>query len=110
MAVWEENCAREYAPWNGKTQARGMEFGTTPMPLGKEATFNQGQFLGAPCWCKVAAKGVRSAAYLAFLAPLPSGWKKVRDVRIDKEGVVLLGAGRRDRAIVRASGLEEFLS
>ena len=34
IALWEENRAREYAPWNGRTRVRGVEFGTSPMPLG----------------------------------------------------------------------------
>src|SRR5690242_12884945 len=34
IALWEENRARQYAPWNGVTQVRGVEFGNTPMPLG----------------------------------------------------------------------------
>lgn len=37
LAIWHENCAREYAPWNGKTQTLGLEFGTTPMSVGKKA-------------------------------------------------------------------------
>ena len=34
IALWEENRARGYAPWHGRTRARGVEFGTSPMPLG----------------------------------------------------------------------------
>ena len=37
IALWEENRAREYAPWNGRTRVRGVEFGTSPMPLGLDA-------------------------------------------------------------------------
>ena len=39
MAIWEENRSRQSTPWNGRTQARGMEFGTTPFPLGAKKTF-----------------------------------------------------------------------
>jgi len=41
----EENCARDYSPWNGATQARGMEFGTTPCPLANSDIFRMGKSL-----------------------------------------------------------------
>ena len=44
---WEENCARSDSPWNGKTQARGLEFSTSPLPLG----LARRNFKGTVIWC-----------------------------------------------------------
>ena len=48
MAIWEENCARQDAPWNGTTQARGMEFGTTPLPLTGNGGLADNRFSASP--------------------------------------------------------------
>ncbi len=37
VTLWEENRCRQEYPWNGHVQARGIEFGTTPLPLGARA-------------------------------------------------------------------------
>jgi hypothetical protein len=108
VAVWEENCVRRYAPWNGQTQARGMEFGTTPMPIGKQDTFLGGNLFDVPGWCRIPAGGMRTASYLAFLASVPKSWQTIHDVRVEKEAIVLHGPGRRDVVRVHASGVNEF--
>jgi len=75
VAVWEENCARNYAPWNGRTKARGMEFGTTPMPIGKEAIFLSGKLFDTACWTKLPAHANRTVCYVSFLAEVPKTWR-----------------------------------
>jgi len=95
IAVWEENCSRQGAPWNGKTQARGLEFGTTPMPLGKEASFRSGPLFDTPTYCRVPAKSKINAGYVAFLARVEQGWQEIRDVEIADQAIVIRGdAGR----------------
>ena len=37
MGIWEENRSRQLPPWNGRTLARGMEFGVSPIPETREA-------------------------------------------------------------------------
>ena len=37
LGIWEENHSRVNSPWNGRTLARGMEFGVSPMPETREA-------------------------------------------------------------------------
>ena len=32
LGIWEENHSRKSSPWNGRTLARGMEFGLSPFP------------------------------------------------------------------------------
>ncbi len=96
IAIWEENCARQGAPWNGKTQARGLEFGTTPMPLGKEESFLAGSLFETPTFCRVPANGELSTGYVGFLAAVGKGWNEIRDVQVGENAISILGdSGRR---------------
>jgi hypothetical protein len=89
IAVWEENRARKRSPWNGRTQARGLEFGTTPMPVGKREAFLTGPLFGVPTCCCVPAKGEIEANYLLFLARVPGTWREVSNVSVESRGIVL---------------------
>jgi hypothetical protein len=108
VAVWEENCARSTSPWNGTTQARGMEFGSTPMPVGKRESFFAGPLFDTPTFRCIPAKGTLRAGYLAFLAAAPGSWRRIRDVEIVRDAIVLKGPGPRDALRVRAGGLKEI--
>jgi len=108
VAVWEENCARDYAPWKGSTQARGMEFGTTAMPIGKEATFLAGKLFETPGWKRIPARGTQNVVYLAFLAEVPKSWRNIRDIRAVKNGLVLKGSGARDTLKIAARSISEM--
>jgi hypothetical protein len=69
IALWEENRARMNAPWHGKTQVRGVEFGNSPMPLGLEYARSHPELLDAPTY-RILAPGVRTvASYSLFAAP-----------------------------------------
>jgi hypothetical protein len=94
VAVWEENCCRSALPWSGRTQARGMEFGTTPMPVGREEMFERGKLFGKNGWTRIAGKGSRSATYLAFLARVPKSWRSIRDIRWHNNEIVVSGPER----------------
>jgi hypothetical protein len=91
IAIWEENRARQGKPWSGKTQARGLEFGTTPMPLGKERSFLAGSLFETPTFCRVAAKAELNVGYVAFLASVGTDWSEIRDVRIGEKSISILG-------------------
>jgi hypothetical protein len=108
VAVWEENCARGYAPWNGKTRVRGMEFGSTPMPIGKDATFLQGKLFDTSCWKRIPAKGTELAVYAAFLSEVPKSWRRVRDIRIAKNGLVITGGDSGEMVTIAARGISEL--
>ena len=108
VAIWEENLARSYAPWNGVTQARGMEFGTTPMPIGKEAIFRAGNLFRAPGWKCVPAYGKKNAWYASFLAVVPKDWRSIRGISLAKNSLLLLGANRNDVVKLHASGIQDL--
>ena len=67
-AVWEENKARTEVPWKGQTQARGLEFGSTPFPVGRREAFANGPLFDTPHFSVVPARSRRSLNYVAFLA------------------------------------------
>lgn len=108
VAVWEENRAREYAPWKGTTRARGMEFGTTPMPIGKEATFLAGKLFDTPGWARIPARGTQNVTYAAFLAEVPKSWRSIRDIRIAKNGLAIKGSGAHDKVTIAAAGISDL--
>jgi hypothetical protein len=110
MTVWEENFARQGTPWNGSTQARGMEFGTTPLPLGREATFRRGRIFDTPSWCVIPAGGRRRARYLIFLFVIPSGIHSIQNVALKGDDLVLFNERTEPAISIPAHGCERFLS
>jgi hypothetical protein len=94
VAVWEENCCRSALPWSGRAQVRGMEFGTTPMPVGREEMFARGKVFGKKGWTRIAGKRSRSTTYLAFLARVPKDWRSIRDITLLNEEIVVSGPQR----------------
>ncbi len=105
VAVWEENRARTYSPWNRRTQARGLEFGTTPMPLGRAETFLAGPLFGVPRLTRVPARRQKQVSYLVFLTQIPPNWGIVRDIVLEKKFIVLLGSARKGVLRLPAAGL-----
>lgn len=108
VAVWEENCAREYEPWKGTTQARGMEFGTTPMPIGKDATFFAGKLFDTSGWKRIPARATQKVVYAAFLAEVPKNWRRVHDIQIEKNALVIMERGGGEKLTIVARGISEL--
>jgi len=90
LAIWEENCSRPEPPWNGNTQARGMEFGTTPLPLGRNEMKRRGDLFDTPTSCVIPALGHRTARYLMFLFMIPSTIHSIQDTRVEGDRIVLI--------------------
>jgi hypothetical protein len=87
VALWEENRAISAVPWKGRTQARGLEFGTTPLPVARRAAFLSPRLFGESTMTFVPAAGRRTIRYVAFLSPVPDGFGAVRDVALDDHGI-----------------------
>jgi hypothetical protein len=70
LGIWEENHSRVAPPWCGKTLARGMEFGVSPVPETRRQMIERGSLFGVPAYRWIPAKGSISAHYwaLAFRA------------------------------------------
>jgi len=107
LAIWEENHARRDAPWNGEVQARGMEFGTTPLPLGNEAVDARGPLFGSPTSRRIAGHETLRAPWTLFVAAIPQNWQEIEDVRVDADEIVLMHGA--DQVSVRARGVAAFL-
>jgi len=110
VTMWEENCARQEPPWEGRTQARGLEFGTTPIPVGKYQTFARGPLFGTPTFRRVPAKGRLQVRYAMFVAPVSATVREISDIQLDQQAITVRGAGSallrvpaRDLKIIRAS-------
>ena len=93
IALWEENCARAYPPWNGQTRVRGVEFGTSPLPLGLAHYRKAGALFETPVLCSIPAGSHLAAQYDLFLQPVPAEWAKIKDVRRTPRTIILQGDG-----------------
>ena len=108
LAVWHENRARDHAPWNGVTQALGLEFGTTPWPVGKEEMAHRRSAFDGPIDRTVPPHGKLDASWLMFLAQVPKTWREILDVTVAEDRIALREAGG-EQAFVVARGALEFL-
>jgi hypothetical protein len=48
LGIWDENCSRTAAPWNGRTLTRGLEFGVSPMPETRRQMIERGPLFDTP--------------------------------------------------------------
>ncbi len=67
MGIWEENLSRIHAPWNGRTVARGMEFGVSPMPESRREMIDRGKLFGVPTYRWLPAKSRLEVEYWAVV-------------------------------------------
>ena len=97
IVLWEENRARAYAPWNKRTRVRGVEFGTSPMPLGLAHAREMRSLFDTPVLRSISSGACIQARYDLFLHPVPPEWKQIKDV-IQKEQMLVV-RGDRDEEI-----------
>jgi hypothetical protein len=69
LGIWEENCSRSHAPWNGRTLARGMEFGVSPMPESRRQMIERQRLFGVPTYRWLAARSRIELEYIACAWP-----------------------------------------
>ena len=104
VTVWEENRVVSASPWKRRTQARGLEFGTTPSSAPRrESYLAGGPLFGVPTVTCVPARGTRVVRYVAFLATLPAGFDQIRDIKLGEKEFLIVGANRRAPLSVPAS-------
>src|SRR5450631_131762 len=107
VAIWEENVARAGSPWDGKTRARGLEFGSTPMPIGKEETFARGSLFDTPTFRRIPAKSELRTPYVAFLSKVSSGWRSIRDIQVRRDSIIVTDE-RGEQVELQATGLKKL--
>jgi hypothetical protein len=110
VAIWEENCARKSPPWNSSTKARGMEFGTTPMPLGREGVAELGEIFGTPSSLSLGPHASRQARFCMFLTHVPRDWQQITDVVAHASGLTLRGAAANQQLHVAANSVDKFFN
>jgi len=108
VANWEENCARTDAPWGGKTQARGLEFATSPMPLGLRDAILGGPLFGVPAVRCLPARGVRAASYAMFAIEVPHAWRTITGIGVRGDALVVTGPNPEEQIELTAGGLREI--
>jgi peptidoglycan/xylan/chitin deacetylase (PgdA/CDA1 family) len=90
---WQENQSVKQRPWDGKTVARGLEFGTSPMPEGLRRSVNRGTMLGAPTFRWIGGCQRLKTTFTIFLAEIPVGFAGVEDVRAEAGRIVVRERG-----------------
>jgi hypothetical protein len=108
-AVWDENRAIAAPPWNKKTQAHGLEFGASPLPILRCDAFALGPLFGTPTLAHIPARGRKTVCYLAFLAHLPSDFGPVSDVCFSEDQIVICGKTGKSRLHVPSTGHRALL-
>jgi hypothetical protein len=109
VTLWEENLGIEAAPWSRRTQAHGLEFGSTPLALPRRESFLAGgPLFGTPTITFVPALGKKQIRYLSFLASAPPEFEGLRDIRIEENNLLLFGAKKSDPLPLAASGIREI--
>jgi hypothetical protein len=105
IALWEENRARAYAPWNKGTRVRGVEFGTSPMPLGLVHAREMGRLFDTPVLASIAASSSLRTQYDLYLHSVPAQWTEITDVRQRDGTLVVQGDG--DEEIILRRGTKQ---
>ena len=109
VAIWEENLGIAAAPWKQRTQARGLEFSTTPLPLlRREAFISYGQLFGEPTLTCVPAMGAKTVHYVSLLTRVPEGFANIRDIKVASNQIMIHGDSGASIA-VQASGIHELM-
>ena len=67
LGIWEENRSRRQAPWNGRTIARGMEFGVSPFPESRRQMVDRHSLFGVPTYRWLPARGSITVEYWAIM-------------------------------------------
>ena len=67
MGIWEENRSRTNTPWNGVTEARGMEFGVSPMPESRREMMERHRLFNVPSYRWLPARSRLEVEYWAVM-------------------------------------------
>ncbi len=110
VAIWEENRAVAAPPWKRRVQARGLEFGSTALPLPRDQAMAMGNLWGTPNFAYVPARGHLELRYVSFLAQLPSDFPDVADITVDDNHILIFGSKRRSPLRLCASGVAAFIA
>jgi hypothetical protein len=109
VAIWEENLGIAAKPWKQRTQARGLEFSTTPLPVLRREAFFSGRLFDEPTLTAIPALGTKTAHYVALLTKIPDDFGDIRDIELTGGAIQIHGRQKNRLVAVPASGLNDFL-
>lgn len=97
LGNWEENFSRPMAPWGGKSLTRGMEFGLSPFPMGREALQALGQVHGTPTLRPLEGGAKWRTRFYAFLTAVPEKCTGIAEVTMENGsiGITLRDSGEK---------------
>jgi len=110
VAIWEENRARTSAPWNGKSQVRGLEFGTSPMPIGLRDAIFAGPLFGVPTLRCLPARAQQSASYAIFATVAPKSWRSIGGISVSEDAIVIEGPTPNECVELPALGIARLIA
>ncbi len=109
VTLWEENRARSAMPWQAREQVCAMEFGVSPLPVGREEMLRRGQIFATPTMARVPAGGEIGATYVMFLARLPRDASFITEIALTQDELYLHDGAGGAVSMVRACGVGSFL-
>lgn len=109
VTLWEENHARPAPPWSGVEEASAIEFGVSPLPIGRAETLRRGKQFGTPVMARLAARGSISASYLMFLAQVPAEPERITDLACGDDELRLLDSSGEAIAAIPVRSARDFL-
>jgi len=104
---WEERHNRTAAPWRGKTFCRGMEFSTTPFPIPRRETIDQGPLFGQTTYRWLPAKSKTQIRFLILLFAAPVAFRGVARVSVGKKRIDVVESSAPGRTLSVAA--DKFL-
>jgi len=107
LTLWEENRCRQGYPWNSHVQARGIEFGTTPLPLGRQAIDDAGAVMGHATSRRIGPNEKIRAPWAMAAVQLADPAGPIEDITVEGDLLRMVSGGR--AVEMRARGLESFL-
>jgi hypothetical protein len=110
VVFWEENRVRQAAPWNGKIQARGLEFGNTPTPEGMRESVFAGRLFGVPRLTCLPAKAKRTNPYVLFAAEVPRSWRTISKIEVRDQKIILTESAASPAVELEARDAQSLLS
>jgi hypothetical protein len=90
---WQENQRTKAPPWNGKTIARGIEFGTTPFAEGLRRSVERGTMYGVPTYRWIGGRERLKTTFAIFLTAIPSAFAGVADVTAEGGSILIRERG-----------------
>lgn len=86
---WEESYSRVHAPWEGREYCRGFEFSTTPFPIPRRETIENGTLFGESTYIWLPAKSQKRTRYMILMLQVAENFEGVAAVAVDRDSILV---------------------